>query len=102
MSDREILRIIGRNVAAARTAANVTQECLGELVGVHGKTIGSIERGRYPFAVTTLIRIAQHLQTSPNRLFEGVSQPDAKRAARIRKALERKRTVRLERGEPAE
>ena len=91
MSDQQLLRIIGRNVAAARSRAGLTQECLAELVGVHGKTIGSIERGKYPFGVTTLVRLAQHLDTSPNRLLEGAPEPDAKRAARIRKALPRRR-----------
>ena len=91
VSDETLLRIIGRNVAAARLRANLTQECLAELVGVHAKTIGSIERGKYPFGVTTLVRLAQHLETSANRLIEGAPPPNAKQAARIRKALPRRR-----------
>lgn len=91
MSDKKLLRIIGRNVADARLRANLTQECLAELVGVHAKTIGSIERGKYPFGVTTLVRLAQHLDTSANRLIEGVPPPNAQQAARIRKALPRRR-----------
>lgn len=91
MNDKNLLRIIGRNVADARLRANLTQECLAELVGIHPKTIGSIERGKYPFAVTTLVRLAQHLATSPNRLLEGVSAESDARAMRIRKALPRLR-----------
>lgn len=91
MSDQYLLRVIGRNVADARLRANLTQECLAELVGIHPKTIGSIERGKYPFAVTTLARLAQHLETSPNRLLEGVSAESDVRATRIRKALPRRR-----------
>ena len=96
MSDKALLRIIGRNVADARLRANLTQECLAELVGVHPKTIGSIERGKYPFGVTTLVRLAQHLETSADRLIEGAPPPNAQQAMRIRKALPRRRQVRPE------
>lgn len=98
MSDQKLLRIIGRNVADARIRANLTQECLAELVGVHPKTIGSIERGKYPFGVTTLIRIAQHLDTSADHLLSGAPPPDAQQAARIRKALPRRRQARPSQG----
>ncbi len=93
--DRKLLCIIGRNVAHARLRANLTQECLAELVGVHAKTIGSIERGKYPFGVTTLVRLAQHLETSANRLLEGIPEPNVQQAARIRAALPRRRKARL-------
>ena len=94
MSDKALLRIIGRNVADARLRASLTQECLAELVGVHAKTIGSIERGLYPFGVSTLVRLTQHLETSADRLLEGVAPPNAQQAARIRKALPRRRQAR--------
>ena len=95
MSDKALLRIIGRNVADARLRANLTQECLAELVGVHAKTVGSIERGKYPFGVTTLVRLAQHLETSANRLLEGAPEPNPQHSARIRKALPRRRKASL-------
>ena len=91
MPDDDILPIIGRNIAAARIRADMTQECLAELVGVHWKTIGSIERGRYPFAVTTFIRIAQRLGISLNRLIDGVQDDADEGSARTAKALKRKR-----------
>ena len=91
VTDQQILRLIGQRVREARLRANMTQECLGELVGVHWKTIGHIERGSYPFALTTFARLSQFLETSPNRLLEGLTPPDPQRAARIKKALARKR-----------
>lgn len=63
-------------------------------VGVHWQTVSSIESGKYPFAVTTLARISQHLEVSPNRLLEDLLPPDPKRAERIKKALARKRQAR--------
>jgi len=91
VTDREMLRKIGRNVRAARLKVGITQECLAELTDVHWKTIGRIERGEFPFAVTTLARLAQYLHASPNRLLAELPAPDAKRAAKITKALARKR-----------
>ena len=75
----------------ARTRANMTQGCLAELAGVHWKTIGHIERGTYPIAITTFARLSQFLETSPNRLLDGLEPPEPKRTAQIKKALARKR-----------
>jgi DNA-binding XRE family transcriptional regulator len=69
----------------------MTQECLAELVGVHWHTIHNVEQGTTPCSVATFARIAQALQTSPNRLLEGLPEPDARRVERIKKAMARKR-----------
>jgi DNA-binding XRE family transcriptional regulator len=91
VTNQQILRLFGQRVREARLKGNMTQECLAELVGVHWKTIGHIERGTYPIALTTFTRLSQFLETSPNRLLEGLEPPDPKRAARIKKALARQR-----------
>lgn len=92
MTNQQILQLIGRHVREARLNSNLTQECLAELVGIHWKTISNIERGNYPIAVTTFARICQYLETSPNRLLDGMKPPDAVRTGRIKKALARRRT----------
>ena len=84
--------MIGHRVREARLKGNLTQECLAELVGVHWKTIGHIERGSYPISLATFVRLSQFLETSPNRLLDGIKPPDPQRTARIKKALARKRT----------
>lgn len=91
MNERQILRIIGKNIKEARIRTGLTQECLAELIGVHWKTLGSIERGVSPFAVTHLVGISQHLGVTSDSLLAGIEQPDQKRAAAIRKAMSRKR-----------
>lgn len=83
--------MFGQRIREARLKANMTQECLGELVGVHWKTIGHIERGTYPIALIIFARLSQFLETSPNRLLDGLEPPEPKRTARIKKALARKR-----------
>ncbi len=72
----------------------MTQECLAELAGVHVQTIGAIEHGNFPFAVTTFARLSQFLESSPNRLLDGLKPPDPTRTTRIRKALARRRAPR--------
>jgi transcriptional regulator with XRE-family HTH domain len=93
VNDAQILRVIGRNIRAARLKAGLTQECLAELANVHVQTIGAVEKGDFPFAVTTFARISQYLETSANRLLDGLKQPDRERTTRIRKALARKRSL---------
>jgi DNA-binding XRE family transcriptional regulator len=94
VNNREILRVLGRNIRQGRLNASLTQECLAELAGVHVQTIGAIEHGNFPFAVTTFARLSQFLESSPNRLLDGLKPPDQERTARIKKALARRRAPR--------
>jgi DNA-binding XRE family transcriptional regulator len=86
-----MLRQIGQRVREARLKADMTQECLAELVGIHWKTVGHIERGSFPVSLTTFVRLSQFLETSPNRLLDDLGTPDLKRTAQIKKAMARKR-----------
>ena len=91
MTDREILRVIGRNVRKARQQAGLTQECLAEIIGVHWQTVSYLENGKYSFAVTTFARISQVLDASPNRLLDGLPAADREQMEKIKKMLSRKR-----------
>ncbi len=71
----------------------MTQECLAELVGVHWQTVSYIERGKYPFSITTFVRLVQYLQTSSNRLTDGTGEPNKKHFARVTKVKARKRAA---------
>ncbi len=86
-----MLRVIGANVKSARLAVNMTQECLAELAEVHWQTVSHIENGKFPCAVTTFARISQALGISANRLFDGLSEPNSKRAEGVKKAMARRR-----------
>jgi DNA-binding XRE family transcriptional regulator len=91
VTNRQILRLIGANVKAARLRADVTQECLAELVEVHWQTISNVEQGKFPFSVATFARISQVLETSPNRLLDGLEEPDKSRMEQIKKMMARRR-----------
>ena len=91
MIDRKILRVIGANIRKARMQANMTQECLAELIGVQWQSISYLENGRHALLLTKFVRISQVLDVSPNRLFDGLPEPDLKEIEKIKKALARKR-----------
>ena len=93
MTNAETLKVIGRNIREARMRLGMTQECLAELVGVHWQTVSYIERGKYPFSITTFVKLVQYLQTSPNRLTDGAGEPNKKHLARITKVKARKRAA---------
>jgi DNA-binding XRE family transcriptional regulator len=86
-----MLRRIGENVKTARTKANLTQECLAELAGVHWQTVSYIENGRFPFSVMTFFKISQALESSPNRLLDGMPEPDKAKMEKIKRIMARKR-----------
>jgi DNA-binding XRE family transcriptional regulator len=91
VTERQILRQIGENMKMARLRANLTQECLAELAGVHWQTVSYIENGKFPASVVTFFKISQALETSPNRLLDGLPELDQARADRIKKVMARKR-----------
>jgi DNA-binding XRE family transcriptional regulator len=93
VTDKEILRIIGQNIQHARETANLTQECLAEMINIHWTTLSRIETGRHPFHVTSFVRIVKCLKTSSNRLLEGIPDENPYRLERIKKAKARKRKL---------
>ena len=52
---------IGDNVRAARTGRKLTQEKLGELVGLDRKTVNRIEQGTHATLIDHLLLIADAL-----------------------------------------
>jgi DNA-binding XRE family transcriptional regulator len=88
-----MLRLIGANVKAARTQANMTQECLAEIAGVHWQTVSYIENGKFPASIVTFTKLSQALEVSANRLLEGLPPLNPDRITRIKKALATKRKL---------
>jgi transcriptional regulator with XRE-family HTH domain len=88
--------LIGANIRKARIQANLTQECLAELIGVQWQSISYIENGRHSLLMTKFARLSQVLDVSPNRLLDGLPEPDRKQIEKIKKALARKRNPKRE------
>lgn len=87
-----MLKRIGQNVKTARLKAGLTQACLAELASVHWQTVSYIENGKYLCSIITFFKISRALETSPNRLLDGLPEPDKAWQEKIKKSLARKRT----------
>lgn len=64
---------LGEHIRQRRIAEHLTQEELGEAVGVTGNTIHRIENAKHATKVITVCRIAKALHTRPVELFSDSS-----------------------------
>ena len=65
-------KVIGQRIRAAREAAHITQEELGNAVGCTAKHIGAIERGIKTPSLDTFIIIANAIGASADLLLQDV------------------------------
>ncbi|MEO1669121.1 MAG: helix-turn-helix transcriptional regulator [Chloroflexota bacterium] len=72
MGNKSSLEKFGENVRNLRKEANLSQEDLAELCGLHRTYVGGIERGERNVALLNILRIAKALNVSPSKLFEGL------------------------------
>jgi transcriptional regulator with XRE-family HTH domain len=68
--EKAFLTHFGKRMAVFRKHANITQEKLAEVVGVHRTYIGFIEQGRRNPSIGTIYRIATALGIPLKCLFE--------------------------------
>jgi transcriptional regulator with XRE-family HTH domain len=61
-------RAIGRRIRGARLDAQLSQEELGELVGVDRRTVSGIEYGRTDPSLSVLLRLAYELRVPLDEL----------------------------------
>jgi transcriptional regulator with XRE-family HTH domain len=61
VSDDPDLTALGREIRDRRKAANLSQEVLAELAGLHRNYIGLLERGERNPSATTLFQLARAL-----------------------------------------
>ncbi len=64
------LKLFGKRIKELRKAKKLTQEQLGELVGIDYKQIGNIETGTYFTTMPTLEKIANALEVEIIELFD--------------------------------
>ena len=63
-----MIRCMGKRIKSARKAKGLTQQKLGDLVGLNEKTISMIESDNALTRLDTLIKICDILEVSPNYL----------------------------------
>ena len=65
MEANEINALIGRSVRKCRNEAKITQNELGEMVGMSKNNVARIERGEVGISIKFLFEIAKALKVSP-------------------------------------
>ncbi len=60
MSDKAIIKEIGRRVKRKRLESNLTQQDVADLAGISRPTVSDLERGN-PFEILTLIQVLRVL-----------------------------------------
>lgn len=75
----QLAKFIGHKIRSHRKALGLTQEQLGEKVGIPQSYIGAIERGQTYIQLDTLERILLALELNPRDVFQDykiITQPD--------------------------
>jgi putative transcriptional regulator len=60
MSDKAIIKEIGRRVKRRRLERNLTQQEIADIAGISRPTVSDLERGK-PFEILTLIQVMRAL-----------------------------------------
>lgn len=64
---------VGKNLAHQRRRANLSQEALAFLAGLHRTEIGLLERGERCPRIDTVVKLAAALNASVDDLVEGIT-----------------------------
>lgn len=69
--ENDLLRDMGRRLAASRKKAGYTQEQLGELTGLSNKMISAAENGHKAMRPENIVKICECLSISTDYLLKG-------------------------------
>lgn len=69
----DVARQFGANLRNERKQADLSQEELGFLAGLHRTEIDLLERGARVPRIDTLLKLTRALKTPPGRLIAGIS-----------------------------
>jgi len=69
--DKQLYQAIGKRIAETRKAMGLTQVQLAETLGISQQTLAHYEVGRLRIAVSTLIPLAEILNSSVDELVKG-------------------------------
>jgi len=60
------------NLRRERTKAGLSQEALGDLVGLHRTEVSLLERAEREPRLGTIVRLARGLKVAPSTLIDGI------------------------------
>lgn len=75
---------VGKNIKILRTAQNMTQDDLAELLFVSRQTVSNYETGKSNPDLDMLVKIADVLKTDPNSLIYGIPTPQDRKKELVR------------------
>ena len=68
---------LGAAIAKHRVACNMTQETLAEKIALSRSGIGNVEQGRHRLSLIDVVRVAEALGISPNKLLrQALAKPN--------------------------
>lgn len=70
--DAELLHAIGRNLAAGRARAGLTQEQVARSIGILGQQYQRMEHGRHDTGITKYVHAARAMDMPLAELFHGL------------------------------
>jgi transcriptional regulator with XRE-family HTH domain len=70
--NQSFLKRFGKKLRTLRGAANLSQEELAELSGLHRNYIGGMERGERNPTITSLRKVSEAFGISLSKLFQGL------------------------------
>lgn len=73
--DQALATQFGERVRLLREQANLSQEALADVAGVHRTYVGRVERGEATPTLYSLVRLATALSVDPGDLVRGLCVP---------------------------
>lgn len=73
--DDAIVAAFGERLRVVRLSRGLSQDQLGELIGVQDKHISNLERAAIQPTLTTIVRLLTALSAEPNELLGGLQSP---------------------------
>jgi len=99
--NNDLLGRLGRRIAVARNAADLTQEALAEKIGRTKNQVSNIERAETDIPMSTFLAIAEAVGVSPAELFDWAPKPNRNKTEAERDKALAKIQVLLDGDEPA-
>lgn len=78
MNEVELRQYIGKKIRQFRKRKNITQERLGEKLGVKNNTVSAYERGIIPLDTDTIFKLSEILEVDPSEFFPPMGEQTGK------------------------
>lgn len=70
MNEKDLKKLLGKNIRRIRKDKNLTQETFSEKIGIEPSSLSNIENGKSLPSTQTIVNIQQEFEITPNEIFE--------------------------------